>query len=69
MLSPKEKQALRNTVEQFLLINYSITPETVTSFTNVVLKNWFDDLENGSSHLTVEDIAANIADISHRYHY
>ena len=30
MLSPKEKQALRNTVEQFLLINYSITPETVT---------------------------------------
>ena len=69
MLSPKEKQALRNTVEQFLLTNYSITPETVTSVTNVVLKNWFDDLENGSSHLTAEDIAANIADISHRYHY
>ena len=67
MLSPKEKQALRNTVEQFLLINYSITPETVTSVSNVVLKNWFEDLENEVSHLTAADIASNIEDISHRY--
>ena len=48
MLSPKEKQALRNT--------------------NVVLKNWFEDLEKVYSHLTAEDIADRIADIYHRYH-
>ena len=48
-------------------IKLFITPDAVTLVTNVVLKNWFDNLENGYSHLTAEDIAANIADISHKY--
>ena len=68
MLSPTEKQALRNTVEQFLLTDYQITPDVVTPITDVVLKNWFEDLEKGYSHLTAEDIADRIADIYHRYH-
>ena len=68
MLSPTEKQALRNTVEQFLLTVHQITPDVVTPITDVVLKNWFEDLEKGYSHLTAEDIADRIADIHHRYH-
>ena len=41
MLSPTEKQALRNTVEQFLLTVHQITPDVVTPITDVVLTTVF----------------------------
>ena len=62
-----EKQALRVEVEQFYGKNYRITPDTVSSVTNVVLKNWFEELDNGGSHLTSDLIVDNIADIAKRY--
>ena len=58
MLSPTEKQALRNTVEQFLLTVHQITPDVVTPITDVVLKNWFEDLEKGYSHLTAKKLSS-----------
>ena len=67
MILTNEKQALRVEVEQFLRKNYRITPDTVSSVTNVVLKNWFVELDNGGSHLTSDLIADNIADIAKRY--
>ena len=67
MILTNEKQALRVEVEQFLQKNYHITPDTVSSVTNVVLKNWFEELDNGGSHLTSDLIADNIADIAKRY--
>ena len=67
MILTNEKQALRVEVEQFLRKNYRITPDTVSSVTNVVLKNWFEELDNGGSHLASDLIADNIADIAKRY--
>ncbi|HEL2384461.1 TPA: hypothetical protein U0431_002085 [Streptococcus suis] len=67
MILAIEKQALRAEVEQFLRKNYHITPEAVSSVTKVVLKNWFEELDNGGSHLTADLIADNIADIANRY--
>ena len=67
MILTNEKQALRVEVEQFLQKNYRITPDTVSSVTNVVLKNWFEEFDNGGSHLTSDLIADNIADIAKRY--
>lgn len=62
MILSNEKQALRAEVEQFLRNNYHISPVT-----NVVLENWFEELDNGGSHLTADLIADNIVDIAHRY--
>ena len=67
MILTNEKQALRVEVEQFLRKNYHINPDTVSSVTNVVLKNWFEELDNRGSHLTSDLIADTIADIAKRY--
>ena len=67
MILPTEKQVLRAEVEQFLRERYRIVPETVSSVTDVVLKNWFEELEKGGSHLTVDLIADSIADLAARY--
>ena len=67
MIFEIDKQALRAEVENFLRENYQINPETVASVTNVVLKNWFEELENDGSHLTADLIADNIVDIANRY--
>ena len=67
MILSNEKQTLRAEVEQFLRNNYHIAPDTVSPVTNVVLKNWFEELDNGGPHLTADLIADNIVDIAHRY--
>lgn len=67
MMLENEKQALKTEVDQFLWKNYHIIPESVSSVTDVVLHNWFEELEYEGSHLTADLIADNIADIAKRY--
>lgn len=67
MMLENEKQALKTEVDQFLWKNYHIIPESVSSVTDVVLHNWFEELEHEGSHLTADVIADNIADIAKRY--
>lgn len=67
MLSDIEKQNLTTEVEQLLKNDYHIAPEDVSPVTEIVLKNWFDDLDTEGSHLTTDLIVKNIADIANRY--
>ncbi|MBF0699278.1 hypothetical protein [Streptococcus danieliae] len=66
MILVTEKEVLKSEVERFLWENYQITPEAVSSVTNVVLKNWFEELDNEGSHLTADLIADTIVDIANR---
>ena len=36
-------------------------------FKKRLLENWFEELDNGGSHLTADLIADNIVDIAQRY--
>lgn len=67
MILKLQKQELKTQVEQFLTDNYRINPKSLSSVTDVVLANWFKELDNGGSHLTVDLIADNIVDIAKRY--
>lgn len=67
MILKLQKQELKTQVEQFLTDNYRINPKSLSSVTDVVLANWFEELDNGGSHLTVDLIADNIVDIAKRY--
>ena len=67
MISRDERIALRHQVEDVLKKDYSLNPTAISSVTNVVLESWFKDLDGDGSHLSVDLVAGNIADLAQQY--
>lgn len=67
MLTKEEKLQLTEEVEHSLLSIYKVNPDDVKKVSDVVLGNWFVELETEGSHLSADLIAANITDIAKRY--
>ncbi|MTB64703.1 hypothetical protein GGG87_06820 [Streptococcus sp. zg-86] len=67
MLTVTERVRLREDVEQYIERNHHVEPATVEVVSDVVLNNWFAELDAGGSHLTADLIAADIVDIANKY--
>lgn len=66
-LTTIEKKRLTKEVESYLEKKYQLQPKNVQTVLDVVLTNWFEELETDGSHFSSDLIADNIAEISSTY--